>query len=634
GRGPVVRAATLATASAALALLLRPLPFDRVELTRGVFHSPDAHMTFDVEMLPFAGESQPSLLYYRDGINATISVHRLAGMIALKVNGKVDASNAGDMPNQVLPAHVPLLFGPPARDVLVIGWASGVTVGSVAQHATVERIDAVEIEPAVIEASHLFDDVNGRPLEDPRVRVILDDGRTFLETTDRTYDVIVSQPSNPWMTGVANLFTLEFFRAASRALRPDGRLMQWMQLYGMDPESLAAVLAAMRAEFPFVYGFADQALGANVLLLAMRRPLAPGDLPRWERLDEAVREDLRRVGNFSTEDLWSLLRVLPADVDTLARRAAAPNSDGNLLIELRAPLVSNRTATPENWRALAPSSDALLPALEGLAERFDHEEVAALALSYTAQRQDYTVAEKLLLAANERGRAGHAITAAVAMVRALDRRGALTYESQLASLDEAVALAPDAFEPRLLRAAVRLEADLAEPALADADAALAHQPEDPRARLIRMRARAALGREREAAADADLLLRSAAGHGDAALAREAAALFVATGRWDDARPLLEDELLARNPVWEDGWALLATVYERTGRANEAEMARYNARVARANEVRQLHRLARLALWQGDHDDARALLELALSADPEYAPARVDLESLSQTALAN
>ncbi|HEY8517099.1 MAG TPA: fused MFS/spermidine synthase [Candidatus Binatia bacterium] len=631
-RGTTTRVAAAAPLAAAIALLSTSLPFDRAKLTRGVFHSPDAHMTFAIEMVPFAGEARPSLLYYRDGINATISVHRLAGMTAMKVNGKVDASDGEDMPNQVLPAHVALLFGPPARDVLVIGWASGVTVGSVAQHDGVERIDAVEIEPAVIEASHFFDDVNGRPLDDPRVRVILDDGRTFLENAQDAYDVIISQPSNPWMTGVANLFTHEFFKAASRALRPDGRLLQWMQLYGMEPESLAAVLAAMRAEFPYVYGFADRGMGANVLLLAMRRPLTRDDLPRWEDLDDGVREDLRRVRNFSTEDLWSLLRVLPPDVDRLARRASVRNSDGNLFIELRAPLVANRTATPDNWRALAKSSDAVLPFLESLGEELDHERVAALALSYTAQRRDYPVAEQLLRAAGERGRAGHAITAAVTMVRALDRSGQLSHENQLASLDEAVELAPDAFEPRLLRGQVRLEADQPELALADAEDALARRPDDPRARVLRMRARAALDRNHEAAEDADALLRSRFAHGDDDLAREAAAIYVAAGRFEDARPLLEQELLDRDPVWEDGWAMLALVYERAGRERDAEMARYNVAVARANRARQLHRLARLALWQGEVDDARILLEVATSIDPEYAAARDDLDGLAQTAL--
>jgi spermidine synthase len=630
-RRMVARAAAFAPLAAAVALVGVELPFDRAQFTRGVFHNADAHMTFDIEYLPFAGELLPSLLYYRDGINATISVHHLAGMLALKVNGKVDASNGDDMPNQVLPAHVALLFGPPARDVLVIGWASGVTVGSVATHRAVERIDAVEIEPAVIEASHFFDDDNGRPLEDPRVNVILDDGRTFLETRDRQYDVIISQPSNPWMTGVSNLFTREFFRAASRALRADGRLMQWMQLYGMDPESLASVLAAMRAEFPFVYGFADRAMGSNVLLLATRGQLRGSDLPRWEQLDEGVRADLQRVGNFSTQDLWSLLRVLPVHVDRLAQSATALNSDANLFIELRAPLLSNRVSTPENWRALAPSNDAILRALEDLRGPLDHETVGALAVSYTEQRRDYPAAESLLRAAGERGRAGNAITAAVAMVRALDRAGSLSLENQLASLDEAVGLAPDAAEPRLLRGQVRLESELYELALADAQAALEHRPDDPRARLLRMRARGALGQVEDATVDAEILLRSPFGRANQALAREAAALFVATSRYREAQPLLEATLRHHDPSWEEGWALLATVYEHTGGEKDVRLARYNEGVARANQVRQFHRLARLALWQGEHADAQSLLELALAADPGYAPAREELAALQDVA---
>ena len=125
------------------------------------------------------------------------------------------------MATQVLLGEVPMLFGPPAKKVLVIGLASGVTVGSVIRHP-VERVDAAEIEPAIIEASHNFDHVNGRPLDDPRVHLIIDDARTYLGSTHEQYDVVISEPSNPWMTGVSNLFTREFFHWCASASRRAG----------------------------------------------------------------------------------------------------------------------------------------------------------------------------------------------------------------------------------------------------------------------------------------------------------------------------------------------------------------------------------------------------------------------------
>ena len=171
------------------------------------------------------------------------------------------------MPTQVLAGQVATLFGKAPETVLVIGWATGVTVGSVAR-SPVQQIDAVELEPAIMEASHFFDHVNGRPLEDPRVRVILDDGRTHLSYGRDRYDVIISEPSNPWMTGVSDLFTAEFFQAAKAALRPGGRLLQWVPAYGIDSDAMNSILAALRGEFPYVYGFAIDRRVPDVLVVA------------------------------------------------------------------------------------------------------------------------------------------------------------------------------------------------------------------------------------------------------------------------------------------------------------------------------------------------------------------------------
>ncbi len=624
----VARVTALGAAAAAVGLLLVPLPFDREQLTRGVFHQPDAHLDFGVEMLRLAGDAQPTMLYYRDGINATISVHQ-GRVRMLKVNGKVDASDGDDMPNQVLPAHVALLFGPRPKSVLVIGYASGVTVGSVTTHDGVERIDTVEIEPAVIEAAGFFEGAAGAPLRDPRVRLLLEDGRTWVETTRDRYDVVISQPSNPWMTGVANLFTREFFQAVSRVLTPDGRLLQWMQLYGMDPPALAAVVAAMRSELPYIYTFAAEGEGPNALLLAMRRPLTRADLPRWEDLGPAVRDDLRRVGVFSTADLWSLVRSLPAHLDRLARRARAVNSDENLMIELRAPLMSNRVNVRDNWVALAPSKDGVVPLLRAVGEPLDERTLGDLAFAYVAHRNDYKVGQELLRLANEHGRAGQSIAAAVALVREVDESNSLSLENQLASLDEAVELAPESIEPYLLRGQVRHENGEHELALQDAAVVLARAPDEPRAHVLRMRALAGLERYDEAAREAQLLLESRAVRRHDALAKEQAIVLAAAQRDDLATPLLENILRLEDPSWSDGWELLAEVYERNGRTNEAAAARYNVDVALRNRSRSLHRMARLALWLGEQRDARSLLTLSVAFDPEYEAARDDLARLEE-----
>lgn len=139
----------------ALLSLASPQAFDRAALTRGVFKNPHAAHNDGIELEPVDGRPEHELLYYRDGVNATVSVHRNAGVTALRVNGKADASSHADLPTQVGLGQWPLLFGPAAQRVAVIGFASGVTVGSVATHRAPQRIDAFELEPAIVEAAGL-----------------------------------------------------------------------------------------------------------------------------------------------------------------------------------------------------------------------------------------------------------------------------------------------------------------------------------------------------------------------------------------------------------------------------------------------------------------------------------------------
>ena len=153
------------------------------------------------------------VIFAADGLNASISLARTEDYLALRTNGKVDASNH-DRGTQLLIGHLGAIFHPAPRRVLVIGFGSGMTVSAVARYPEVERIDCVEIEPAVIEAARYLEPLNRGVLRDPRLRVHLDDARNFLLTTRERYDLIISEPSNPWIAGVAALFTDEFYCAA------------------------------------------------------------------------------------------------------------------------------------------------------------------------------------------------------------------------------------------------------------------------------------------------------------------------------------------------------------------------------------------------------------------------------------
>jgi len=629
------RVAAVVALVAALLLLVVPIPFDRTALTRGVFRSPESMLDFGLPFVRLEGVAPQQLLYDRDGLNSTVTVERDGGIVALRVNGKIDASNFGDMPTQVLLGQVPLLFGQPAKKVLVIGYASGVTVGSVVRHAGVERVDAVEIEPAIVEASRFFDDESGSPLDEPRVRLVLDDARSYLAATGEKYDVIISEPSNPWMSGVSNLFTREFFQIARGALAPGGRLLQWVQLYSLEPQALHSIFAALRSEFPYVYGFAHSENSPDLLLLASERPLTRADLPSWEKLPARVRADLERIGNFSTADLWSLIRLLPDDIAALAARAAVPNSDDNLRIELDTPRMLHVETVVPNWTAfdeIAPR--AALPLLRGLGEPLDATALGRLALAYAQRRGAITVATQVLRAAGEKGgRSGAAIAAAVLVAREMEG-GRLSLDDQLASLDEAVTLAPNDPEVRLVRAELRLEAELPEDALADADLVLASDPDALRAQAIRVRALSTLERNEEARAALSPLLGSPLLAFDPELQQYEGRLDVATGRFAEAVPALERYLRDENSNWVEGWTLLAAANDALGRPEEAARAARNAASTSRNQAILLHRQARAASWRGDPETSASLLGMVLTLEPQNQAARDDLDGLGTNAAAD
>ena len=213
-----------------------------------------------------------------------LSVRRLTGTTSLAIDGKVDASNAGDMLTQRMLGLLPVLIHGQAHDICIIGLGSGVTLGSALASGTIQHADIVEISPEVVEASHFFDRENGGALAKPGVRLIVGDGRSHLLLTPRLYDVIVSEPSNPWMAGVASLFTRQFFEAARARLKPDGLLCQWAHTYDISPQDLQSIVRTFGSVFP--QGTLWMVGGGDLLLVGAK----DGDvLPRLAAVEAASR---------------------------------------------------------------------------------------------------------------------------------------------------------------------------------------------------------------------------------------------------------------------------------------------------------------------------------------------------------
>ncbi len=283
------------------------------------------------------------VLYFEEGGTCNVLVTRVQDNVALRVNGKVDASSEGDMTMQLGLGYLPRFVRPEADDVLVIGFGSGVTAGASLLFPGT-RVTCCELEPAVLEASRFFREVNHRPLDRPGLTVVHDDGRHFLQAHRRTYDLILSEPSNPWIAGISALFTEEFYETARDRLAEGGILAQWIQTYSLSSEEYAMLLRTLRSVFP--YANVVRISEGDSIVLASERPILGGgaELAVAQRLVDstpAVAEDLDRW--FGTSDVAGLLleHVVLGDAQVDAFVAGAGGDtvhrDSNMRLEFDAP---------------------------------------------------------------------------------------------------------------------------------------------------------------------------------------------------------------------------------------------------------------------------------------------------------
>lgn len=326
------------TALALLSLLLgfRLPSWDKSILTFGFYANPYDFVGQEKEEIKKLFASN-KILFYKEGPTATVAVHQdlYEGILSLRINGKADASTAEDMENQLLAGHIPMLLHPKPESVLVVGMGSGITLGSVVQYPA-QEIDAIEIEPAVVEAAKYFAEYSHNALEDPRVNIIVTDGRNLLLATDKRYDVITSEPSNPWLTGSSKLFTQEYFQLMKEHLTEKGVALQWINLYSFDEEDLRTLVATFRSVFPNALAF--NVLTSDDLLLVGGKDELVLDLEQIgsKMRQEKVKADLGRI---AIEDPLELLAYLTMDGEVMEKFAKETplNTDNHPILEFSAP---------------------------------------------------------------------------------------------------------------------------------------------------------------------------------------------------------------------------------------------------------------------------------------------------------
>lgn len=284
------------------------------------------------------GSKYQQVLFHRQGRVANVSVIRTGDTVSLLVNGKTDATLSGrmDMLTQVLLGQLPLLFARHAAEVCIIGYGSGVTTGAVLSHPVREAV-TVEIEPAVIEAGSQFRTFVGDPLADPRSRLLIEDAGTYLRSSTRRFDAIVSEPSNLWIAGMADLFTRDFYQAARARLRSGGVFCQWVQCYQTSPGTVNTVLRTFGGVFPHGHAFYIDGAEDLILVASADRdlPLQPDSLAFRMSAPSAAR-NLAGVGIESAADL---LRFYRGRISSYVQSAGPGpvNTDDNAYLEHRAP---------------------------------------------------------------------------------------------------------------------------------------------------------------------------------------------------------------------------------------------------------------------------------------------------------
>lgn len=323
---PPIGSRRLPLAASGLALasfvtVLALVQLDNYSMASGVFRRGDLYT-----------EQDAKLIYYKDGKTTTVSMMDFAEGRSLRTNGKSDGAinmkpgaRVSDEITMVLTGALPLAFKPDARHAAVIGVGTGLTTHTLVASPAMESVDTIEIEPAMAEASRLFAPINANTFADPRSHIIFDDAKTFFSTHNRLYDIIVSEPSNPWVSGVSSLFTGEFYRHVRRYLKPDGVLVQWFQLYEIDVSLVASVMQALGENFP---DYAIYASTNNDLLIVageertLARPLAditamPGVSRELARVHIRTLGDveIRRIGGKKTLAPFFASYGVPANSD-------------------------------------------------------------------------------------------------------------------------------------------------------------------------------------------------------------------------------------------------------------------------------------------------------------------------------
>jgi spermidine synthase len=283
-------------------------------------------------LIGWVHDMRRAIVWEREGVESSVAMQAIAAL-SFVVNGKVDGNARNDAPTQVMSGLLGALLHPDARRSLVIGLGTGSTAGWLAAVPGMERTDVVELEPAILDVARMCGPVNHDAMDNPRVHVTTGDAREVLMASRERYDLVFSEPSNPYRAGIASLFTREFYDSVAQRLEPDGLFLQFLQAYDVDESTISEVVATLASVLPDVQIW--QTHQTDLLLVASRKPL---------RLDAATLRARIREEPFATalqgawraaalEDVLARFVAGPALAADLRERGPGLNTDDRNVVE-------------------------------------------------------------------------------------------------------------------------------------------------------------------------------------------------------------------------------------------------------------------------------------------------------------
>ncbi len=281
--------------------------------------------------------------FFKDGKTATVGIRNLGGRErSIITNGKPDAALTQrmsdrptmDEPTMALAGTLPVVLAKSPDEIAVIGWGSGLTTHTILGSSAPKRVETIEIEPAMYEAAKLFGDRVERAYKDPRSVPVFEDARSHFARAGKRYDAIVSEPSNPWVSGTASLFTEEFYRMLNRHLKDDGVLVQWIQIYELDDRVFSTMPAALARVFPYVQIYAVNT--GDILMVASQSPFRDPDFSRFPK--SMIEGELKRLDTHNADALSMRIIADKPFLDAFVwAQDAKPHSDFYPFVMLNAP---------------------------------------------------------------------------------------------------------------------------------------------------------------------------------------------------------------------------------------------------------------------------------------------------------